>query len=114
MQKTKPLRHHLRVQKIDTGRVATRPREANDKTDLDWIFTDAEYDRNSRSYGLGCDCGEWGSGRGDDGYATTDKVNRQCWQTIVLALQPVVLDRHVTAVDVTGFAKALAERSSTR
>jgi hypothetical protein len=32
-------------------------------------------------------------------------------QAIVLALQPVVLDRHVPALDLAGFAQALAERA---
>jgi hypothetical protein len=31
-------------------------------------------------------------------------------QAFVLTLQPVVLDRHVLTIDVTGFAKPLAER----
>ena len=31
-------------------------------------------------------------------------------QVVELALQPVILDRHVLALDVTGVAKAFAER----
>ena len=50
------------------------------------------------------------AGRGDDGHTTADQVSHQRRQAIVLALQPVVLDRHVLALDVAGFAQALAER----
>ena len=50
------------------------------------------------------------AGRGDHGHLTADQVGHQRRQPIVLALQPVVLDRHVLALDVTGFAEAFAER----
>jgi hypothetical protein len=43
-------------------------------------------------------------------HTTADQVSHQRRQAIVLALQPVVLDRHVLALDVADFAKALAER----
>ena len=50
------------------------------------------------------------AGRGDHGHPTADQVSHQRRQAIVLALQPVVLDRHVLAFDVAGFAEAFAER----
>ena len=51
-----------------------------------------------------------GAGRGDHGHLSADQIGHQCRQAIVLALQPVVLDRHVLAFDVAGFVEAFAER----
>ena len=39
-----------------------------------------------------------------------DQIGHQYRQTIVLTLQPVVLDLYILALDVTGFVKAFAER----
>jgi hypothetical protein len=39
-----------------------------------------------------------------------DQISHQRRQAIVLALHIMVFDRHVLALDVTGFAKPLAER----
>ena len=52
------------------------------------------------------------NGRGDHGHATADEVGHQRWQSIVLAFQPVVLDRHVLAFDGAGFVEAFTERSA--
>src|SRR5262245_38281443 len=38
--------------------------------------------------------------RGEHGYSTVDQVGQQRRQMIVMALQPVVLDRHVLTFDV--------------
>jgi hypothetical protein len=107
MQQSQPLGVHLLGEKIDAGRVAARPGEAGDKTKLDRVFSDAEDDRDSR----GCSFGRKRDSvapRGDHGHTTADQVSHQRRQAI--ALQPVVLDRHVLALDVAGFAKPLAER----
>jgi hypothetical protein len=49
--------------------------------------------------------------RGDEGHTTADQISHQRRQAIVLAVQPVILHRHVLAIDVPTFAKALAECS---
>src|SRR5262249_46770356 len=43
---------------------------------------------------------------------TADQVGHERRQAIVLAFQPVVLDRHVLALDGAGFVEAFAERSA--
>src|SRR5262249_28082048 len=43
-------------------------------------------------------------------HLSADQISQQSWQTIVLALPPVVLDSDVLAFDVTGFLEAFAER----
>ena len=109
MQEPQPLGHHLRDEKIDAGRVAARPGEAGDKTKLDRVIADAEDDRDRRCRSFGRERGHV-AGRGDDGHLSADQISHQRRQAIVLALQPVVLDRHVLALDVAGFAEAFAER----
>jgi hypothetical protein len=39
-----------------------------------------------------------------------NQIGHQCWQAIVLAFQPLVLDGHVLALDVAGFVETFAER----
>jgi hypothetical protein len=50
-----------------------------------------------------------GAERGDDGDLSADEVGQQLRQAIVFAFQLVVLDRHVFALDVAGFAEAFLE-----
>src|SRR5262245_43621479 len=47
---------------------------------------------------------------GNHAHLTTNEFARQCRQSIVLALCPVVFDRDVAPLDVTRFIEALAER----
>ena len=51
------------------------------------------------------------AGRSNHGHLTTNQIGRQSRQSIVLALRPAVFDRHVPALDIAGFAQALAERA---
>src|SRR5262245_53990586 len=68
------------------ARVTTRPI-------FDRVFTDAEDDRNRRGRSFGRKRGGIAAGRRNNGHATADEIGHQRWQAIVLALQPVVLDR---------------------
>src|SRR5262249_27828756 len=52
-----------------------------------------------------------GAGCCDHGHFSADQIGHQCRQAIVLALQPVVLDRYVLAFDVAGLVQAFAERA---
>jgi hypothetical protein len=51
------------------------------------------------------------AGRSDNGYAPADEVSHERRQAIVSALQPVVFNHHVLALDVAGFVEGFAERS---
>jgi hypothetical protein len=57
-----------------------------------------------------CRNGRRSSGRGNDGHLTTNEIGRQCRQSMVSALRPVVFDGYVVALDVTRFIQALVER----
>ena len=113
VQQPQPLGRNIRDEKIDAGRVAARPGKAGDKTQLDRVFADAEDDRDRRGRSFGRKRSRIAAGRGDNGDATADEVGHERRQAIVLALQPVVLHRHVLALDVAGFAEAFTERSGT-
>ena len=54
-----------------------------------------------------------GAGRGNHGHLTANQIGRQRRQSIVLVLRPAIFDRHVPALDIAGFAQALAERAHT-
>ena len=113
MQKPKALGCHLAVKKIYTGRVAAGPGEARDKTKPDRVFADAENDRDRRCGRFSCERSKRVSGRGDDSHTALDQVGHHSWQPILLTFQPVVLDRHVLAFNVTGFVEAFAECAPT-
>ena len=52
MQKPQPLGHNFTLEIIDPRRVATRPRQTRNKTELDWVFGDTEHywDGRGRSF----------------------------------------------------------------
>jgi len=104
------LRGHLRDEKIHAGRVAARPGKAGDETQLDRVFADAEDDRDRRGCSFGRKRGRIAAGRSDHGHATADEVGHERRQTIVSAVQPLVLHRHVLTLNVARLAEALPER----
>jgi len=93
-------------------RIAARPCQAVDQTQLDRVFADAEHDRDRRGRSFGGDRSKVAGGCGNDGHTTTREVGHQSRQAIELTLQPMVLHRHVLALDVAGFVEALAEPSN--
>jgi hypothetical protein len=111
MQEAKPLGHNLSGEVIDAGRIAAWPGKACDQPQLDRVIADAEDDRDRRGRSFGCLGTNAESGRRDHGHTTADEVSHERRKAIELALQPVVLDRHVLALDVAGFVEAFAERS---
>jgi len=113
MQESQPLGVHLLAEKIDAGRVAARPCETCDKTTFDRVITDTEYDRDRRRRGFGRVRSPRAAGRDDHGHTTADEVSHQRRQTIILALQPVVLNGYVLTLDVAVFTKPRAERAHT-
>ena len=110
VQQTQSLGHNFGGQKIDAGRIAARPGKAGDQTHLDRVFGDAEDDRDRRGRGFSRRGSGGEGGHGNHSNATADEVGHERRQAIVLALQPVVLDRHVLALDVAGFVEGFAER----
>src|SRR6516162_6780780 len=85
------------------ARLATRPSVTGSANAED------DRDRCGRSFGR---LGSGGvAGRNDNGDAAADEVSHERRQAIVSPIQPMVLDRHVLALDVPGFVEAFTERS---
>src|SRR5262245_10781600 len=111
MEKSQPLRRNLLAEKSDPGGVAARPGKAGDQTKPDRVSAAAEDDRDRRGRRFGCLNTSGRAGRSDNGDATADKLSHKRRQAIVLAVQPVVLDHYVLALDGAGFVEAFAKRS---
>jgi hypothetical protein len=92
------------------GGLARRAGKAGDKSKLGRVFGDTEDDRDRRCRSFGRERGGAAARRGDHGHTAADEVSHQRRQSIVLALQPVVLDPHVLSFDGAGFVEAFAER----
>src|SRR6516225_10058639 len=111
MEKSQPLGRNLLGEEIDAGRVAARPGKAGDQTKRDRVLANAEDDRDrcGRSFG---GLGSSGvAGRSDNSDAPARELSHERRQAIVSPIQPMVLDRHVLALDVAGFVEAFTERS---
>jgi hypothetical protein len=68
------LGHRLLSKEIDPGRIATRPGEARNQTDIDRVLDDAEDDRDVRCCGFGCDCRRGAAGGCDYRHRPADEV----------------------------------------
>src|SRR5215471_9959368 len=100
VQQPEPLCLRYRSQEADPRGIATGAVKTRDQTNLDWITTNGEHNRNRRSRSLGSKCRRFASCRGEDRHATPNEISRQRWKAIILALGPSVLYRHVLALDV--------------
>src|SRR5262249_40644574 len=85
-----------------------RPVEPCDETILARVPARCEDDRNCGRRRLGR---EYGRKRACENHShlTANQVGRKLWQSIVLILRPTIFDRHVLALDKSGFLEALAE-----
>ena len=92
----------------------TRSRKAGDQTQFDRVFCDGEHNRNRRSCRFCCERRLRGAGGDNYSHASTDKVGDDLRQTIVTALQPMVIDRGVLTLDIAGFPETVAERGCGR
>src|SRR5262249_14171408 len=98
----------LRIEVVEARGIASRPGKACNKTEFDRIPGDEEHYRNRCSRSLGRDCCR-DRVCDDHRRLTAHKLRRHLRQSIVLTLGPAVLDRHVAAIDITGFGQTPAE-----
>jgi hypothetical protein len=84
--------------------VATWPIKTGDESELNWVGSHFEDDRNGRSRRL-CRKRRRSASRGNHSHPTLNQISHQRWQPISSALRPAVFDRHVLAIDVTRFAQ---------
>jgi hypothetical protein len=64
-------------------------------------------DRRGRSFGR--ERGRIISSCGNHSHLSANQIGHQCRKAIVLAFDPMVFDRYVSAIDVAGFAEPLIE-----
>src|SRR5262245_15667735 len=76
----------------------------------DRVSANAKGDRDRRGRSFGCKRSRIAN-RSNNGDATADKVGHERRQAVVLAAEPAVLDGHVLALYVAGFAEAFTERA---
>src|SRR5262249_14146023 len=95
---------------MDSGRVVARPGKAGDQTKADRVFANAEDDRDRCGGSFGRLGASAEAGYRDHGHAAADEVSHDRGQAVVLAVQPVVRDHHVLALDGAGFVEAFMER----
>ena len=97
---------------MDPSRVVARPGKAGDQTKPDRVFADAEDDRDRRGGSFGRQGASAEAGCRDHGHAAVDEVSHDRGQAVVMAVQPVVLDHHVLALEVASFVEGFAKRSA--
>ena len=78
------------------------------------LFGDAENDRNCGGGSFGRERSRSVSRCSDHGHLTANQISDQCREAVVMAIQPVVLDHHILALDVAGFVEALRNAAPKR
>src|SRR5262249_31953688 len=90
VQQPEPLCLRYRGQEADPRGIATGAVKTGDQTNLDWIATNGEHNRNRRRRSLGSKRRRFASCRGEDRHPTPNEISRQRWKAIILALGPGV------------------------
>ena len=112
-QESQPLCHHFSGEKIDPRRVAARPGEAGDKTQLHWVFGDAKTIGIVGVAAFAASAAGASTGPAITTHLTADQIGRQLRQPIKLAFSPAIFDRHVLALDVACFVRPRRNAVST-
>ena len=113
VQQLQPLRPYLHVQRDHAREVAARSAEAGDKTSLDRVAAAVEDDRNRRGRRFCCQRCRSATRRTITATWRRTSSAASAGNRSYLALRPAIFDRHVLALDIAGFAQALAERAQT-
>jgi hypothetical protein len=86
------------------GDIAARPIKAGDEVELHRIAGGSE-DNGNRSGRRLCGKRRRSASRGNHSHLTMNQIGHHRRQPITSALRPAVFDRHVLAINVTGFAQ---------
>jgi hypothetical protein len=84
--------------------VTAGPVKAGNEAEPDRVVARFEDDRNGGGRRL-CRKRRLSGSRGNHGHLPMNQISRHRRQPITSALRPAVFDRHVMAIDVTGFAQ---------
>src|SRR5262249_25773827 len=110
MQDPPRLRPYLCSQRRYAREIAARSSETGDKSRRDWVVAGREDDRNGRRRRLCC-YHRRRTVRGNHSYLALDQVGHQRRKSIILAVRPAILNRHVAALDIAGSVKPFTERA---
>jgi hypothetical protein len=115
MHERKPLGVVLECEDIEARRVTAGMSEIRNKAQRDRVFTNSKYYRNRCRRYLGCERSRGRGRRRDEGNASANEISHKRRKTPILAIEPVVLHRHVLAFDISQFAETFAKsRSNSR
>src|SRR5262249_49809683 len=87
------------------GRIAARPGDARDETEIDRVFGDAENDGKACGRSLCCECRR-GTHGNDHGHLAAQQFTGHGRQPIVLALSKPILDPQVVPLDIACLRQA--------
>src|SRR5262249_17003548 len=87
------------------GRVAARPGDARDETEIDRVFGDAENDGKACGRSLCCECRRGAHGN-DHGHLAAQQFTGHGRQPIVLVLCKPILDPQVVPLDIACLRQA--------
>ena len=102
VQQAQLLCREIRDEEVHPGRIAARPGKARNESELHRIISGAGYDGNGRGRSL-CREGRRGGKCNDHGNLIAHQFRRHRWESIILTLDPTVLDRLLIGVDATPF-----------
>ena len=101
---------HFGRHKVDSGDISARPVHTIDEANPNRIGGLHKNDRDRLGRRFGCKRTLCAFQCNDHGYLTANQLSSQRRQLIVFTMCPPVFDRHVPALDVTGFTQASAKR----
>ena len=107
MRQLQPLRPYLNAQLGHARQVATWSAQAGNETELHGIARAGEDNGYSRGRRLRRQISRGISE--DHSHLTTNQLSRHRRRSVILPLQPPVLDPHVLALDVAGFLQSLSK-----
>src|SRR5262249_2416391 len=93
----------------DPGRIAARPSEAGDETELDRVFGDAENDRDRPGCGFSRQRRHRAPWRRNHTRLPMHQVSHLLGEPVEAPFRQAILDGNVLALDVAGFTNALSE-----
>ena len=96
-------------QKAHSGDIATRPVQAGNQSEFDWVTADGEDNRDGRGGGLRRQRHGGAAGDRNDGHLPAHELLRQRGRPVIVTFQPVKLDGCVSSLDPAGRDQAPAK-----
>src|SRR5262249_13845015 len=92
---------------VQPGRVAARPGEADDETQLDRIDPGDEDERNGLGGCLDCESGNGAAKSGNHRDLARYQIGNQCREPLISIFRPAILDGDVLILDISSLRQTL-------